>query len=261
MPSAAMQPARGSASSSATVDPATANRANPHSRSKTMTGSSPELRSFLEAEMFFGVKKRERIAYAVAGGGLAIGLMGMIAVVTLLPLKETEAFLAIVDKDTGVAERVVAVEKAGMEQAEAIRQSLLFAYVTDRETYDQHDNETRILRAYTWSEANAKSSLVALWTEGHPNYPPKLYGESSKVRVDILSITPVTETTAQVRFTKTWVSDGEGIPDREGKFTATVTFRFEPTRETALNLIWQNPTGFLVTDYRLTSEALTPSEG
>ena len=76
-----------------------------------MTGSPPELRSFLEAEMFFGVKKRERIAYAVAGGGLAIGLMGMIAVVTLLPLKQTEAFLAIVDKDTGVAERVVAVEK------------------------------------------------------------------------------------------------------------------------------------------------------
>jgi type IV secretion system protein VirB8 len=48
---------------------------------------------------------------------------------------------------------VVAVEKAGIEQAEAIRQSLLFAYVTDRETYDQHDNERRILRAYTWSEA------------------------------------------------------------------------------------------------------------
>ncbi len=72
-----------------------------------MTGSPAELRSFLEAEMFFGVKKRERIAYAVAGGGLAIGLMGMIAVVTMLPLKQTEAFLAIVDKDTGVAERVV----------------------------------------------------------------------------------------------------------------------------------------------------------
>jgi hypothetical protein len=60
-----------------------------------MTGSPPELRSFLEAEMFYGVKKRERIAYLVAGGGLAIGLMGMIAVVTLLPLKQTEAFLAI----------------------------------------------------------------------------------------------------------------------------------------------------------------------
>jgi len=226
-----------------------------------MTGSPPELRSFLEGEMFFGVRKRERIAYGIARGGLAIGLMGMIAVTVLLPLKDTEAYLAIVDKDTGVAERVVSVEKAGMEQAEAIRQSLLYAYVTDRETYDQHDNETRILRAYTWSEGDAKTSLKSLWTEGHPNYPPKIYGENSRVMVRILSITPVTETTSRVRFTKTWVSDGEGVPDREGKFTATVTFRFEPSKESALDLVWQNPTGFLVTDYRLTAESLQPQEG
>jgi type IV secretion system protein VirB8 len=187
--------------------------------------------------------------------------MGMIAVTVMLPLKQTEAFLAIVDKDTGVAERVVAVEKAGIEQAEAIRQSLLFAYVTDRETYDQHDNEARILRAYTWSAANARQGLVSLWTEGNANYPPKLYGQSGRVVVDILSITPVTDSTAQVRFTKTWVSDGGSIPDREGKFTATVTYRFEPSKQTALDLVWQNPTGFLVTDYRITAETLQPHEG
>lgn len=225
-----------------------------------MTGSPPEWRSLLEAEMFFGVKKRERIAYAVAGTGLAIGLMGMVSVALMLPLKQTEAFLAVVDKDTGVAERVVSVEKAGIEQAEAIRQSLLYAYVTDRETYDQHDNERRILRAYTWSQDGAKASLVSLWTEGHANYPPKVYGENARVLVDILSITPVTDRTAQVRFTKTWIADGEGIPDRVGKFTATVTFRFEPSRETALDLVWQNPTGFLVTDYRITAETLAAPE-
>jgi type IV secretion system protein VirB8 len=64
-----------------------------------------------------------------------------------------------------------------------------------------------------------------------------------------------------VRFTKTWVSDGEGVPDRIGKFTATVTYRFEPSKQTALDLVWQNPTGFLVTDYRITAETLTPQEG
>ena len=78
--------------------------------------------------------------------------------------------------------------------------------------------------------------------------------------IDILSITPVTDTTAQVRFTKTWVSDGEGVPDRIGKFTATVTYRFEPSKQTALDLVWQNPTGFLVTDYRITAETLAPTE-
>jgi type IV secretion system protein VirB8 len=87
-----------------------------------------------------------------------------------------------------------------------------------------------------------------------------LYGQNSKVVIDVLSITPVTDTTAQVRFTKTWVSDGEGVPDRIGKFTATVTYRFEPSKQTALDLVWQNPTGFLVTDYRITAETLAPTE-
>ena len=225
-----------------------------------MTGSPPDLRSLLEGEMFYGVRKRERIAWAIAGGGMVIGLAGIVSVALMLPLKQTEAFLAIVDKDTGVAERVVAVEKAGMEQAEAIRQSLLFAYVTDRETYDQHDNERRILRAYTWSEGAARQSLVALWSEGHSNYPPKIYGQSARVIVKILSITPVTDTTAQVRFTRTWISGDEGVPDREGKFTATVTYRFEPTRQTALDLVWQNPIGFLVTDSRVAAETLAAGE-
>ena len=222
-----------------------------------MTGSNPELRSFLEAEMFYGVKKRERIAYLVAGGGLAIGLMGMIAVVTMLPLKQTEAFLAIVDKDTGVAERVVAVEKAGIEQAEAIRQSLLFAYVTDRETYDQHDNESRILRAYTWSEGNARQGLVSLWTEGNANYPPKLYGQNSKVVIDVLSITPVTDTTAQVRFTRQL--EQPGMQPVVRAFVATVGFAFQPRVERTLEAVWKNPLGFTVTSYRIDAETLDAS--
>ena len=87
----------------------------------------------------------------------------------------------------------------------------------------------------------------------HPGVAITVEGFTGPIRVGV----PVT---AQVRFTKTWISEGEGIPDREGKFTATVTFRFEPTKESTLDLVWQNPTGFLVTDYRITAETLTPSE-
>ena len=108
-----------------------------------MTDTPPTFRSLIEEEMFFGLRKRERLAWTLAIGGVAVGLAGIVAVVMLLPLKQTEAFLTIVDKDTGVAERVVSVEKAGMDQAEGIRQALLFAYVIDRETFDVHDNEAR----------------------------------------------------------------------------------------------------------------------
>ena len=75
-----------------------------------MTDSPPAFRSLIEEEMFFGLRKRERLAWTLAIGGMTVGLAGIVAVVMLLPLKQTEAFLTIVDKDTGVAERVVSVE-------------------------------------------------------------------------------------------------------------------------------------------------------
>ena len=72
--------------------------------------------------------------------------------------------------------------------------------------------------------------------------------------VDVLSITPVSPETAQVRFTKRLKKDGE--PDRIGKFYATVTYSFQPTTASAVQLVWENPFGFIVTDYRVTAESL-----
>ena len=212
------------------------------------------VKSFLEEEMAFGIRRRERLAWTVAIGGVAIGILGLAAVVLMLPLKQTEAYLAIVDKDTGVAERVVSVDKAGIDQAEGIKQSLLYAYVTDRETFDANDNEARILRVYARSEEAARTSLVNLWTEGNDTYPPKVYGAAAKAVVKITSITPITPATYQIRYIKTLTRDGD--LDREGKFYATVTFRFAPAKQSAISLVWENPTGFLVTDYRVTSETL-----
>ena len=217
-----------------------------------MTDTLPQFRSLIEEEMFFGLRKRERLAWTLAIGGMAVGLAGILAVVMLLPLKQTEAFLAIVDKDTGVAERVVSVEKAGMDQAEGIRQALLFSYVIDRETFDIHDNEDRILKVYARSADAARTSLKTLWSQDSETYPPKVYGTSSKAVVKITSITPISATTYQVRYTKTLIREGD--PDREGKFYATVTFRFQPSEQSAVELVWQNPTGFIVTDYRVTAE-------
>ena len=217
-----------------------------------MTDTPPAFRSLIEEEMFFGLRKRERLAWTFAIGGMAVGLAGIVAVVMLLPLKQTEAFLTIVDKDTGVAERVVSVEKAGMDQAEGIRQALLFAYVIDRETFDVHDNEDRILKVYARSADAARASLKFLWSQDSANYPAKVYSTSSKAIVKITSITPISETTYQVRYSKTLTREGD--PDREGKFYATVTFRFQPSEQSAVELVWQNPTGFIVSDYRVTAE-------
>ncbi|MFV2034216.1 MAG: virB8 family protein [Halocynthiibacter sp.] len=209
-------------------------------------------RSILEAEMIFGVRKRERLAWSVAFLGLAVGLFSAASIGVLLPLKETRAYLAIVDKDTGIAERAVEVRNASIEHSAAIEQSLIFSYVTDREVFDVNDNEARVLSVYERSNGQAAATLKAQWDNSSPTYPPTLYGSGARAEVTILSINPISENTAQVRFTKTLTSIGE--PDRTGKFYATVTYEFFPSTGKKLQLVWTNPFGFTVTSYRVTSQ-------
>lgn len=215
--------------------------------------TKPE-RTLLEMEMIFGVRKRERMAWFIAILGVLTGLFSAAAISFLMPLKETHAYLTIVDKDTGMAERAVEVRNARIEHATAIEQSLVFAYVSDRETFDVDDNEARVLSVFERSTGQAAATLKAEWDNSSPSYPPVLFGTGAQADVTILSINPISKDTAQVRFIKTLRSIGE--PDRIGKFYATVTYEFFPDTGKDLQLVWRNPFGFTVTSYRVTSEVL-----
>ena len=80
-----------------------------------MTDRESDGRTILENELIFGVRRRERLAWVVAIGGVLVGFGGVAVAGLMLPLKETQAFVTIVDKDTGLAERAVRVEAAGIE--------------------------------------------------------------------------------------------------------------------------------------------------
>lgn len=216
------------------------------------TGFTPEERRILESEAIFGVQRREKYAWTIAAIGGVTGLVAVGAIAFMLPLKETEAFLAIVDKDTGIAERAVTVQRAALDHSSAVEQSLLYQYIKDRETYDPTDNEARIFDTYRKSIGQARQSLKSLWQEDSPNFPPIVYGSGARATIDVLSINEVAENTAQVRFTKTLTVPDE--PDRVGKFYATVAFEFRPQSNANLNLVWENPFGFTVKSYRVTSE-------
>lgn len=216
------------------------------------TGFTPDERRILESEALFGVQRREKFAWIVAAIGGATGLVAVGAIAFMLPLKQTEAFLAIVDKDTGIAERAVTVQRAALDHTTAVEQSLLYQYIMDRETYDPADNEARVFEVYRRSSGQARQSLQALWNEDSANFPPVVYGAGARATIDVLSITEVGPNTAQIRFTKTLTKPDE--PRRVGKFYATVLFEFRPQANANLNLVWENPFGFTVTSYRVTSE-------
>lgn len=219
-----------------------------------MRSDAPDLDTLLSEDMIFGIRRRERLAWSLAISGVLTGLIGVVTAAAILPLKETRAFLAIVDKDTGIAARTVEVQPAGMAETEAVRQSLLFNYVTARETFDATDNDERVLSVWQRSAGQARESLQSLWTEGHAGYPPTVYGPGARIDVEVLAINPINDKTAQIRFEKI-LREASGTV-QTGKFSATVAWKFEPRAERAMTLVWENPLGFTVTGYRVNAETM-----
>ena len=217
--------------------------------------TNDEIAYSFEEEVFFQLQtQRNRwMVIAIVSLILAAGCVGVVLV--LLPLKEIRPYVVLVDKTTGESEKIVQVQPLKLSEQEAIRQAELISYVSDRETYDAFDNETRIPEVLARSREQARRSLISLWTRGTDDYPPAVYADRSRVMVKIVSITLLTGKTAQVRFRKTLETEGEKSIERD--FVATVGFAFNPRIERNLEAVWTNPLGFVVTNYRVDAETLT----
>lgn len=221
-----------------------------------MSNNSQDQVSYgFQDEVFFQLRTQRNRWMIVALFALVMAVLSMGAVLALLPLKEVQPFVVMVDKTTGAAEKIVQVRPVNLSEQEAVRQANLVSYVDDRETYDPTDNETRIPDVLQRSEDQARATLVKLWTRDAPNYPPEIYSDRSRVNVVVISITLLTDKTAQVRFRKTLETEGEKPIERD--FVATIGFVFRPTVERNLQAVWNNPLGFVVTSYRIDAETLT----
>lgn len=216
--------------------------------------SAEQVAYSFEDEVFFQLRSQRNRWMVVAVLALMLAVVAMGTVAALLPLKETKPFVVMVDRTTGEAEKVVQIRPANLEEQEAVRQAELVSYVIDRETYDVTDNQTRIPDVLTRSQEQARSSLVSLWTKGNDNYPPDIYSNRSRLLVKIISITLLTDETAQVRFRKKLETEGERTVERD--FVATVGFEFQPRVERNLEDVWKNPLGFAVSSYRVDAETL-----
>lgn len=207
-----------------------------------------------EDEVFFQLRSQRNRWMVVAIVALLLATASVGTLALLLPLKETKPFVVMVDRTTGDAEKIVQVRPVSLGEQEAVRQAELVSYVTDRETYDVADNQSRIPDVLTRSKNQARSSLVGLWTKGADNYPPDIYSNRSRLLVRIVSITLLDTETAQVRFRKILETEGERSVERD--FVATVGFEFQPRVERNLEDVWKNPLGFIVTSYRVDAETL-----
>ena len=210
--------------------------------------------SDFDVDLVTGPRRSARTAWIVASCALGVAVLLAIALVVLMPLRRTEVFTVLVDSTTGAAERVYQVQPMGISDEEAVKEALLVAYVSDRESYFRAGIQERLEGVQRRSIDGARQSLQTLWTAGSENYPPNVYGANSEVAVRVISITFLQPTVAQVRFEKRLSRPNQS--DVTQPFVATVGFAFDPRRERSLERVWENPLGFTVSAYRVDAETL-----
>lgn len=212
-------------------------------------------RDAFEADFIYGPRRRERFAYVVATAGVIVGLAGFLGAISLFPLKSVEAFVVVVDKETGEMDRVSQVAALTLDESDAIIQANLVAYVDDRETYDLTDGEQRINSVLDRSDDDAARTLRDLWSSTNEDYPISVYGREAKIDVVIRSVNQIEPGVAQVRFTRTLRKERDSRTVTR-PYVATLAYEFRPETRQRLQDVWANPLGFIVTSYRVDAETL-----
>lgn len=205
-----------------------------------------------EEEIFLSARRRAALAWVFAGICLLIALASVFAVAALVPLKESRPYLFMVNETNATTERVVEVQPMDIAEDEAVIQANVVRYVIDRETYDKHDNRTRIERVVRLSGDTALNDLQDTWADPSTNdaHPDKLYGDTVRILTRVRSVSLDTRNdTALVFLTLERRQSGTRPVTANG--VASLSYAFDPASVRTIEELWDNPLGFKVLTYRL----------
>lgn len=213
---------------------------------------APKMVSEIEEELIYGERRRGAFWKKFGITGWGFGAFGCIMAAIIAASHETPPpVLVPFDPSTGTAMPEVNLQSIPMQHRDGVVQSLVYAYVRDRETYNQLDNDQRVLSVLERSSGNAEETMRSLWSDQSPDYPERKYGPRARMNVDVLSVTLITEDRATVRIRKRLVDDN-GVTD--GRFTVTLAYRYETEGGRDLDDVWNNPFGFSVYEYSITED-------
>lgn len=210
--------------------------------------------AIIEEELVYGALRRERLWQRLGLVGLIFGCLGCLsaAAVAILDVDPPPVVVPY-DPATGFALPEASVGATSVTENRAIIEAEVFRYVTDREVYNQLDNDVRIRSVLRRSDGAAQTSLRRIWNSANADYPPTVYGPNARLEVEILSINRIGANRATVRLRKRLTSIN-GV--QAGLFTATLLFEFRPETRRTIDEVWNNPFGFTVVEYAIRSDRL-----
>lgn len=219
-------------------------------------------------------RRSQKRAWWVAGSSLAVTLIMAGAIFMMLPLKEREPYLVVLDPVTGnaqVSRLVSAADDNRLYADQAIARSNIHRFVVARESYDydlmmtSQSGDWKL--PFLMSSGSASTEMRALWAPTNPANPSVVYGRDRAIRIRILSIVlervggPRREGAATVRFQRVLFdkkSGGSRVIDNK---VAMIEFEYNPNLRLSDADRVQNPLGFQVKTYRVDSDAATTTPG
>jgi type IV secretion system protein VirB8 len=195
----------------------------------------------------------KRLAWGVAAGACTLAVASVAAVAMLSPLKTVEPYVIRVDKSSGETQVVTALKGPQPRTYEdAVNRYFISQYVRLREGWL---NDAARENAYTvmlTSDPAESARYLNSVQANNKNAPSNIYGDKGFVSISIRTISFLSPTVAQVRFTKI-ITFGQNAPIAQN-WNAILTFRYTtaPEHEKDRNI---NPLGFQVVNYRSDPEA------
>ena len=195
----------------------------------------------------------KRLAWGVAGGACALAAASAAAVVMLTPLKTVQPYVIRVDRSSGETEIVTALKgPQPRTYDDAVNRYFISQYVRLREGWLNDAARENAYSVMLMSDHAEASRYLGGVQSGNRNAPSNIYGDKGFVSIAIRTISFLSPTVAQVRYTKI-ITFGQNTPVAQN-WNAIMTFRYTtaPEHEKDRNL---NPLGFQVVNYRSDPEA------
>ncbi|MFC3873670.1 virB8 family protein [Neisseria musculi] len=198
------------------------------------------------------IRKREKLAWFVAGAAGLTAVASAFAVTAMQPLVRVEPYIMLVDMNTGKTNVITTLEHKTLSNNKELNKHFLGRYVINREGYDWYTVQTTYDTVMAMSGTQEQARFTKPFHDGVG--PDSVLADKYRVKVDIKSVSFVGDT-AQVRFTKTTlpVVPASGEAPAAQHLIATIAYHYDnpPLKEEEREY---NPTGFVVDSYQVEVE-------
>jgi type IV secretory pathway component VirB8 len=205
-----------------------------------------------ETSRIYMIEKSERRAWKITISAVLLVLLSWLAIVCMLPIKETIPYVIRVNNVTGVPDIVTALQDKKITYEDVMDKYWVASYVRARETYDWYSLQKDYDTVGVLSSPQVGAEYAKLF-QGE-NALDKKFANTTRAVTEIVSVVPNGKGIATVRFVKHIKRVGQEGEGEKHDWVATVTYAYLNPSLMKESLRLVNPFGFQVRSYRVDPE-------